>query len=354
MFPDNMKREEYRNSIALPLALLCDEARYAAEKESETKLYRQLSDLLFHMEQNVAKYPAIKAFLWTLESRGISGTSYGAAMNKDIEEVIRIVGHACGKDMSVFDEAFLRKSIENRGKALGINSLDAYCMRLEESAAEADTLFRSLGITHSEFFRNPLAFALLEQWILPNLASRKSVKGEIRIWSACCAAGQEAYSIAMLLDGLKSVSGNEIRFRIFATDISLTALAQAREGTYDQKEVQSVKLMFLQRYFERKGGTYIVTPRLRDQVNFSVYDLLDRFSAYPAESIYGDFDIVFCSNILFYYSAEIQNLILMKMRQSMSDDGCLITGEAEKALVERTGAFRMFAPPAAVFQRKKV
>jgi hypothetical protein len=91
MFTDDMKREEYRYVIALPLALLCDEARYAAEKESETKLYRQLSDLLFHMEQNTATYPAIKAFLWTLESRGISGTSYGIVTGAFLDEQVKLV-----------------------------------------------------------------------------------------------------------------------------------------------------------------------------------------------------------------------------------------------------------------------
>jgi chemotaxis protein methyltransferase CheR len=157
----------------------------------------------------------------------------------------------------------------------------------------------------------------------------------------------------MLLDGMNPAVGNGVRYRIFTTDISLPALAAAREGTYDQEAVQNVKLILLQRYFDLKCGIYGIAPRLREHISFSVFDLLDPFSKFPTESIYGEFDIVFCSNVWFYFTADVQKVILAKIYQSMSDSGYLVTGEAEKASVEKTGRFRMAAPPAAVFHRKK-
>ncbi len=91
LFPKDAKRVEYRGAIALPLALLCDAALFDAEKESETERYRKISDLLYHMKQNVAKYPALKAFLWTLESRGFSGKRYGMVSSGDLEEQVKLV-----------------------------------------------------------------------------------------------------------------------------------------------------------------------------------------------------------------------------------------------------------------------
>lgn len=91
LFPENAIRVEYRGSIALPLALLCDAALFAAEKGSETERYRKLSDLLYYMKQNVANYPVLKAFLWTLESRGFSGTPYGLVSSEDLKEQIKLI-----------------------------------------------------------------------------------------------------------------------------------------------------------------------------------------------------------------------------------------------------------------------
>ncbi len=90
-FTDDEARKAYRNRIAMPLVLLCDATRYSWEKESETNLYKQVSDLLFHLEQNAADYPAAKAFLWTLESRGMTGLSYGTVSREDLNEQVKLV-----------------------------------------------------------------------------------------------------------------------------------------------------------------------------------------------------------------------------------------------------------------------
>ncbi len=274
-------------------------------------------------------------------------------MIKDVDKVIRAMSQVCGKDIAMFEVSFLAKVIEKRRNALDIKTISSYCGYLEKSAVEAEAFFDSLNITYSEFFRNPLTFALLEQWILPRLVEQKSGEEEIRVWSAGCSAGQEAYSMAMLLDKLGSVAGSEVHFRVFGTDISTSALALAREGEYDQESVRNVKLGQLQRYFIKNGDKYNVVPHLREHISFSVFDLLDPVSANPPESIYGDFDIVFCSNLLFYYAPAIRDFILQKVCQSISARGYLITGEAERAMLERMDGMKMMAPPAAIFQRKR-
>jgi chemotaxis protein methyltransferase CheR len=265
-----------------------------------------------------------------------------------------VASQAYGRDLSLYEESFLLKMLDKRLAATAMPSA-AYAELLVHDSAEAETLFRSLNITYSEFFRNPLTFVLLEQFILPGLVEDKARSGqaEIRIWSAGCAAGQEAYSIAILLDELPAAQENAIHFRIFATDIAPAELATAQRGVYDSAAVQNVRLKHIDKFFTRKDDIYIILPRLKERIAFSVYDLLDERSMCPPASIYGDLDLVICSNVLFYYKPKIQQLVLNKIRRCLSSRGYLVTGEAERAIVERTDGFYAAAPPAAIFQRAK-
>lgn len=275
-------------------------------------------------------------------------------MNTEVNEIKKIMVLTYHKDISGYDESFLIKSLEKRAFALGVELSDAYIRYLTENSFEADMLFNALNITYSDFFRNPLTFALLEQWIIPLLIHQKKGDGEIRIWSAGCSAGQEAYSLAMLMDKYHEQEGQELRYRIFATDISQSALALAREGLYSKDMLQNVKLKQFENYFTNKNGGYQIASRLRESINFSTYDLLDADTENPAESIYGEFDIVICSNLLFYYKPDIQQFILRKACKSMAGNGYLITGEAERDQVNKIQDLQMVSPPAAIFQKRKM
>lgn len=277
----------------------------------------------------------------------------GDIMDTEIKTIIQVMYHNGGGDISMYDEAFIGKILRKRWQVTGVNTASEYEQYLAADNREVNIVQRCLNIHYSEFFRSPLTFALLEQWILPKLVKAKSSGGEIRVWSAGCSAGQEAYSIAMLLDQL-GTHGEKIRFRIFATDISETVLAVARKGIYDNDAMRNVRCKELKKYFTQEGENYIISPRLRENITFSKYDLLDQKSIHPPESIYGDFDIIFCSNLLFYYKPYIQCYILQQMRQAMSNIGYLITGEAERRLVNNSHSLEMIAIPAPIFQIKKM
>lgn len=218
---------------------------------------------------------------------------------------------------------------------------------------ERAALYASLHVTYSEFFRNPIAFGLLEQLLLPTLVEAKARNGhgEIRIWSAGCAAGQEVWSVAILLDALSAARERPVPFRIFATDLSETNLTQARAGVYSAAAVGNVRLRHLVDGFTRQGECYAITPRLKEWVEFSVYDLLNAETICPPGSIFGDFDLILCSNVLLYYRPATQGLILDKLRRCLAAGGYLITDESERQIVESTRDFRAVAVPAAVFQR---
>jgi chemotaxis methyl-accepting protein methylase len=267
---------------------------------------------------------------------------------------IEILRKIPGLDILGFDDGFLVKSIEKCSKARACESNAIYVGRLKTDRTEAEIFVRSLRVSYSEFFRNPLAFALLEQVVLPSLIEsvRKSQRGELRVWSAGCATGQEAWSMAILLDEMTRPPDPPISCRILATDVSEDDLETARAGSYSTEAVGNVRARQLHEFFSQQGSMYaIASSQLRDRVAFSVFDLLDPQSRSPAASIYGGFDLILCCNVLLYYRPAAQGFILDKLRRCLAPSGYLVVGETERSIVESAGGFRAVAPPATVFQQ---
>jgi chemotaxis methyl-accepting protein methylase len=275
-----------------------------------------------------------------------------AANRKPLPSIVQVVAEAHGLDFSPFDESFLAKIIDRRRQAKGGESAADYARRVATDRAEAAAVQRSLHISHSEFFREPVAFALLEQQFFPSLLGNASAAGrhEIRVWSAGCAGGQEPWSVAMLLDDLIAADQKEISYRIFATTAAEEELAVARAGVYSESQLGNVRWKHLQQCFSPQQGSYAIVQRLKDHVDFSVHDLLDGHHHGPSASIYGDFDLVLCCNVLIYYRPEIQLRILKNLLFCLAPHGCLVVGEAERHLVEQTGDFRELSALGNVFQ----
>lgn len=274
-------------------------------------------------------------------------------MRDELRIIKTLMKQTYGRDISIYDNSFLMKSLERRWVATGVNNVVEYCRCLEKNSSEADAFYSSLNISYSQFFRDPLTFALLEQSIFPILISHKPKGSEIRIWSAGCSSGQEAYSMAILFSDLIEVIGKDVRLRIFATDISQEALDAGRAGVFDQNSVQNVKMKHLNKYFTKEGETYKIVSQLREYISFSNYDLLDLSSVNPPESIYGDFDIVMCSNMLFYYQFNLKRLIIKKLQQAICTCGYLITSEAEKKIIENIANLQMVTTPTGIFKNNK-
>lgn len=268
-------------------------------------------------------------------------------MNQELAALVSLVGQWCDRDITCYDPAFLAQSLERRLAATGGGSAAAYLARLAEDRGEAVAFYRALSISHSEFFRTPLTFALLETLVLPAIAAERTRTGrpEVRVWSAGCAGGQEPYSLAILLAELAAPH------RIFASDIAEAELAAARQGVYGEAALRNVPLRHLRGCFEPRGVGFAILPRLRDAVDFSHHDLLDPRSTCPPASIFGDFDLIFCSNVLIYYRPDVRRMILDRLRGCLTSGGYLVTGEAERAIVEQASGFAPVALPTAVFQR---
>ena len=272
-------------------------------------------------------------------------------MKKISEDIVRLMFQKYSIDISMFSDTFLENTIGSRITATDSKHPGQYIKTLTGENSEALLLRSSLSNSYSIFYRNPLTFSMLYQFVLPKIIGEKEKNHdpEIRIWSAGCASGQEAYSLAMLADDMCGKTNGTVRYRIFATDILTTELQTAAEGTYNFDEILNLPFRHIDNYFSRSGDTFTIKDSLKKHIEFSQYDLLEEASSAPPASIFGDFDLVMCSNLLFYYKPEFQKVILEKFSRSIREGGFLITGEAETGIVNATRGFRNYMSPAAVF-----
>ncbi|MEI7941726.1 MAG: CheR family methyltransferase [Candidatus Riflemargulisbacteria bacterium] len=254
-------------------------------------------------------------------------------------------------DVSMYESSFLNKTLQKRITETKCKAMKDYYSLLKQSSAEGKILIDALQNNYSEFFRNTLTYAVIKSIVLPSILIKKNKK-EIRIWSAACAQGQEAYSTAMLLEEFRNGDKDRFKYRIFATDKCESQIKKAITGIYRASDLNNVNLKQADKWFDKQNDTYTIKPELMENIDFSVFDLLDNTSSSPATSIFGDFDIVICSNLLFYFNPESRKLIIDKVTNSISNDGYLVTGEAERAILLNHSFTEIF-PQSGIFQRKR-
>ncbi len=196
------------------------------------------------------------------------------------------------------------------------------------------------------FFRDQANFALLTGPVFDMLREHRMASKRLRIWSAACSTGQEPYSIAM------SFSENADKWRgwniqIFASDVSGSALTQARAGRYSQFEIQrGLPVMQMLRYFDQKGEEWIAKDSLRKMVTFTDHNMLN-----SARHL-GMFDVILCRNMLMYLGEDKRGLVLEAIAPMLANDGILMLGAAETVIgqtqrFKASQEFRGFYQPAA-------
>lgn len=213
----------------------------------------------------------------------------------------------------------VREHVEARKLAHGTDLIRL----IKNSNSEYDSLLQRLLTQETSFFRYPAAFEALEKKVLPELHMKKFWESprSLRIWSAGCSTGEEAFSVAMTLaDALEFADAWNIH--ILATDISRQALEHAEQGVYSAREVESVSPRQRELYFTRSGSEFVVKPRMRDMVTFAPMNL--------AQVVYmGKFDCIFCMNVLIYFSQERQAQLMQRFYEYLEPGGYLFLGHAE-------------------------
>lgn len=173
------------------------------------------------------------------------------------------------------------------------------------------------------FFRDRQVFQSIRETILPEILNARRDVRHLRIWCAACSTGQEPYSVAMILDEeARNLRG--WRIEIIATDVAGGALEIARDGLYNQFEVQrGLPVALLLRYFSRQGDRWRLAEHLRTMVDFRQLNLISD----PCPP--GQFDIIFCRNVLMYFATPVKQAILSKVSDVLVDDGWLLLGATE-------------------------
>lgn len=272
-------------------------------------------------------------------------------MKENTVQIANQLKHLCNVDISKYDESFLDKSIRKRVEQTQFQSIEEYCSFLEQNKEEIEVFSNSLHNNYSKFFRNTFTFSVLEHIVLPTLVKNKkgNKKKEIRIWSSACAAGQEAYSLSILLEELKNRVKGKFNYRIFATDQCDSQIKKAAKGQYAEKDIDNLSLNHVNQWFTKRGDIYTVKQALKKNIYFSVFDLFDENLNSPPTSIFGYFDLIICANLLFYYNREHQKKILKKVNNNLAKKGYVITGEAEREILRRYNYIEVF-PPSAIFR----
>jgi chemotaxis protein methyltransferase CheR len=210
-----------------------------------------------------------------------------------------------------------------------------------EELAQAVT--EAMTTRDTSFFRDTSAFECFESVILPVLIEKRGRSKRLRIWCSGVSSGQEAYSVAMILDRFRLV-GAGWKIELLATDLSFDAIARARRGTYTNFEVErGLTSALLSAYFTPEESCWRVADRLRRMVSFRTFNLLDDFGWL------GELDIVFCRNVLLYLDAKARTTALRKLVQTLAPDGWLFLGPQDAnidfglPLMPLTGARGIFA-----------
>jgi chemotaxis protein methyltransferase CheR len=254
-------------------------------------------------------------------------------------------------DISKYEPSFLAKSVEKRIAETNSHSIHDYVSFLLSNEDETTCIIESLQISYSEFFRNSLTFSILERIVLPALfLSRKNkTEKEMRIWSAACASGQEPYSLSMLFH---EHFNHEMHYRIFATDQRSVQIEDAQLGYFSDIQIKNLTVKRLELWFTKMGTEmYKIKPEIKTCIEFSVFDLFDERYSCPPSSIFGEFDVIFCANLLFYYKPKYQKQILEKITKSLVNGGYVVVGEAERNILLEHH-FKELYPQSAIFQKQ--
>jgi chemotaxis protein methyltransferase CheR len=240
-----------------------------------------------------------------------------------------------GKDYSCYDHDFFSKCIDHRKEQLSLTSHELYLERILACPEEISLLEACLNNHYSTFFRNPSIFLALENFFLPQLILEKEqmASNEIRIWSMACSYGQEAYSIAMIMDELLKKRKSPLDFRVFCSDRTNSCIEKARTAQYFKDDLQQLSLSRLEQHFDAIDGQYYIKAPLKEKMVYSCFDLLDPHSRAPSECIYHDFDLILCCNVLYYYTPPYQKHITSKIQKFLARNGILVSDESEKDLI---------------------
>jgi two-component system, chemotaxis family, CheB/CheR fusion protein len=230
-----------------------------------------------------------------------------------------------GFDFTGYKRSSLMRRVDRRMSIVASSDYADYLDYLQVHPDEFTALFNTILINVTDFFRDPEAWDYLRDDVIAPFLPMKPPDTSIRVWSAGCASGEEAYSLAIMLAEMLGLDEFRGRVKIYATDVDEEGLTLARHASYGEREVRNIPGDLLERYFEKIGNRYVFRKDLRRSVIFGRNDLVQDA---PISRI----DLLVCRNTLMYFNAETQSRILGRFHFALGEGGVLFLGKAEMLL----------------------
>lgn len=227
-----------------------------------------------------------------------------------------------GHDFSLYKQNTIRRRIGRRMILQHISSLSDYVRFLQRNPAEVETLFKEMLIGVTNFFRDPESWEALKEKVLPQLFEERPLDQAVRIWVVGCSTGEEAYTIAMLVQEYMEQHGVSYKLQIFATDIDGNGIEKARLGIFPEGIATDLTPERLQRFFDHKGNIYQVKRIIRDNVVFAVQNV-------AKDPPFSRLDLVCCRNLMIYIQPELQKQVLRIFHYALNQNGFLMLGNSE-------------------------
>ena len=241
---------------------------------------------------------------------------------EQFEQILSILSKYEKINFCQYKISTLSRRILNR---CGINQspdLTQYIVLLNQSETERKLLRQDLLISVTQFFRDPPAWELMEQQVLPELIESLEPQEQLRVWVPACATGEEAYSLAILIDEAIQATNKQVSVKMFATDLDSKALEVASQGTYNESIKNNITPERLEKYFTCKSGSYQVKRHLREMLIIAPHDL-------TINAGFSKMNLISCRNVLIYMQPLLQQQVLRLLHFSLASQGILFLGNAE-------------------------
>jgi two-component system, chemotaxis family, CheB/CheR fusion protein len=239
-----------------------------------------------------------------------------------IQKILMLIRTSTKHDFTHYKPATIRRRIERRMALHKILRIADYYRFLQENPAEVHTLFKDLVICVTSFFRDKEAFKTLETKVIPNIIDNRSSGDTIRIWVPGCGSGEEALSLAILLEEAMHRKGKYLHAQIFASDIDPDSIAKARQGDYPESIAADVTPERLKRFFVKRDHFFRVRQEIREMVVYAVQNII-------SDPPFSRLDMLSCRNVLIYMDQDLQKRLLPLFHFTLNKEGYLFLGTSE-------------------------
>jgi chemotaxis protein methyltransferase CheR len=245
----------------------------------------------------------------------------------------------------------LESRIQRRLDHLNLKTFEEYIDLIGSFSGreELNKLFDAITINETYFFRAEFQFEAFENILIPELLDKApSYNKVIRIWSAASSSGEEAYTIAMIIDHKLKNKYPNVKFEIVASDINETVVKAAQKGDYKDYAVRNIPKEYMDKYFTKSGTTYSISPMIKSMVSFKKINLYDNFAVKQI----GKTDLIWCCNVLIYFDIPSKQKVVKSLYDSLNDIGYLFIGYSE-SLHGINNDFKLIHLPKAMAYKKE-